>query len=69
MRNHVWHIVIGPNRRTGEPPAERVPTFPSWSPKRGLDHVLVGGFHVHGYQALPAAGSDHLAVAVELSPK
>ena len=40
-----------------EPPSERVQTFPSWAPKRCLDHVLVGGFDVHGYQAMPAAGS------------
>ena len=52
-----------------EPPSERVQTFPSWAPKRCLDHVLVGGFDVHGYRAMPAAGSDHLAVAVELSPR
>ena len=51
-----------------EPPPQRVCTFPSWSPNRCLDHVLVGGMKVHDYRAVPAAGSDHLAVAVELSP-
>ena len=51
-----------------EPPPHRVCTFPSWAPQRCLDHVLVGGFKVLDYQALPAAGSDHMAVGVELAP-
>jgi endonuclease/exonuclease/phosphatase family metal-dependent hydrolase len=50
------------------PPPERVCTFPSWAPQRCLDHVLVGGFKVLHYAALPAAGSDHMAVSVELAP-
>jgi len=50
------------------PPAICVPTFPSWAPERALDHILIAGFGVSEYRALPAAGSDHLAVAVELSP-
>ncbi|HEU0154330.1 MAG TPA: endonuclease/exonuclease/phosphatase family protein [Arenimonas sp.] len=49
-----------------EPPSERVATFPSWAPRRCLDHVLVGGLKITNYQAIPAAGSDHMAVAVEL---
>lgn len=52
-----------------EPPGERVATFPSWAPQRSLDHVLVGGFDVLDYKAVPAAGSDHMAVGVELVPK
>jgi endonuclease/exonuclease/phosphatase family metal-dependent hydrolase len=50
-----------------EPPALCIPTFPSWAPDRSLDHVLTAGFHVDDYRAVPAAGSDHLAVAVTLS--
>jgi endonuclease/exonuclease/phosphatase family metal-dependent hydrolase len=50
------------------PPPKPVHTFPSWSPDRALDHVLSAGFDVHEYQAVPAAGSDHMAVAVELTP-
>jgi endonuclease/exonuclease/phosphatase family metal-dependent hydrolase len=42
------------------------PSFPSWAPERSLDHILVAGFQVDGYQALPAAGSDHLAMAISL---
>lgn len=50
------------------PPAASLATFPSWGPKRSLDHVLTAGFAVEDYRALPAAGSDHLAVAVNLRP-
>ena len=49
------------------PPSDRVCTFPSWAPQRCLDHVLVGGFDILDYRAVPAAGSDHMAVAVELA--
>lgn len=49
------------------PPGDRICTFPSWAPQRCLDHVLVGGFDVLDYKALPAAGSDHMAVSVELA--
>lgn len=49
------------------PPSERIRTFPSWAPQRSLDHVLVGGLDVLDYRAVPAAGSDHMAVAVELA--
>lgn len=51
-----------------QPPGGRVATFPSWAPQRSLDHILCAGFEVCDYRALPAAGSDHLAVAVELVP-
>jgi endonuclease/exonuclease/phosphatase family metal-dependent hydrolase len=50
------------------PPAAQVCTFPSWAPQRCLDHVLVGGMDVLSYSAVPAAGSDHMAVSVELAP-
>ena len=49
------------------PPSDRVPTFPSWAPQRSLDHVLVGGLDITSYRAVPAAGSDHMAVAVEIA--
>ena len=49
------------------PPNDRVCTFPSWAPQRCLDHVLVGGFNILDYRAIPAAGSAHMAVAVELA--
>lgn len=49
------------------PPPDRICTFPSWAPQRCLDHVLVGGLEVQNYRAVPAAGSDHMAVAVDVS--
>ena len=56
-------------RRTSlMPPPEAIATFPSWGPKRSLDHVFTAGFRVSEYRAIPAAGSDHLAVALELEP-
>jgi endonuclease/exonuclease/phosphatase family metal-dependent hydrolase len=48
------------------PPHARRPTFPSWAPTRSLDHIFVAGFHTQRYEVIPAAGSDHMAVAVEL---
>src|SRR5688572_30061089 len=54
-------------RRTKlQPPPTPLPTFPSWAPERPLDHILTGGFEVLDYRTAPAAGSDHLAVAIEL---
>lgn len=50
------------------PPPKRVCTFPSWAPARCLDHVLAGGFEIADYSAIQAAGSDHMAVSVELVP-
>lgn len=49
-----------------KPPPETIATFPSWSPKRAIDHVFCAGFSVENYRSLPAAGSDHLGVAVAL---
>lgn len=56
-------------RRTHlQPPPERVLSFPSWAPRRSLDHILCAGFTRQDYRAIPAAGSDHLGVAVTLLP-
>lgn len=49
-----------------QPPSGVAPSFPSWAPDRALDHILCAGFQCSEYRALPAAGSDHLAVAVTL---
>ena len=54
QRTHLAEPVNGP------------PSFPSWAPERALDHILVAGFRVDNYQTFPAAGSDHLAVAIDL---
>ena len=50
-----------------QPPADCVPTFPSWRPQRAIDHVLVTpALAIATMQAMPAAHSDHLALSVEL---
>ena len=50
-----------------QPPACTVPTFPSWRPQRAIDHILVGdGLSCSGACAMPAANSDHLALALDL---
>jgi len=50
-----------------QPPAHPVLTFPSWKPKRALDHILVSpGIRVEKVWTLPQAFSDHLAVAAEI---
>lgn len=56
-------------KTTLSPPPQRICTFPAWAPQRCLDHVLVGGFEVLDYHVIAAAGSDHMAVGVELVPK
>jgi len=54
-------------RRTRlQAPSHRITTFPSWAPTRSLDHILCAGFDVSDYEAVVAAGSDHLAVAATL---
>ena len=42
------------------------PTFPSWDARRPIDHILVGGMISRNYQTHVAAGSDHLAIALEV---
>lgn len=42
-------------------------TFPSWQPRRSLDHILhTPELHLHSLRALPHAISDHLPLAAEL---
>ena len=55
-------------RRCGLHLADAVPaTFPSWRPRRGIDHILVGGgVRLCSLQALPAPLSDHLPLAAEI---
>jgi endonuclease/exonuclease/phosphatase family metal-dependent hydrolase len=50
-----------------QPPAHPVLTFPSWKPKRALDHILVSpDIRIEKVWTLPQAFSDHLAVAAEI---
>lgn len=49
------------------PPSEVVATFPSWAPKRALDHILASEpLIADAPRAFPAARSDHLAIALDL---
>jgi endonuclease/exonuclease/phosphatase family metal-dependent hydrolase len=50
-----------------QPPAISIPTFPSWRPQRAIDHILVSAdLGIDGTRALPAANSDHLALALNI---
>jgi endonuclease/exonuclease/phosphatase family metal-dependent hydrolase len=54
-----------------EAPTADLASYPSWKPKRPLDHILVSrNIHTRDAQALNVAFSDHLpvAVTVELPP-
>ena len=49
------------------PPAQATPTFPSWKPRKALDHILTSeALHLEKLWALPQAFSDHLPVAAEI---
>lgn len=48
-------------------PQQPRPTFPSWRPQRAIDHILVtDSIAVQRMWTLPAAFSDHLALAAEI---
>lgn len=50
-----------------QPPAQATPTFPSWKPKRALDHILASStVALERTWTLPQAFSDHLALAAEI---
>ncbi|MCB1554677.1 MAG: endonuclease/exonuclease/phosphatase family protein [Xanthomonadales bacterium] len=55
------------DRSVFKPPAERLATFPSWQPRRAIDHILVTE-HVEVARrwSLPELASDHLATAAEI---
>lgn len=55
-------------RRTRLRPPPAAPlSFPSWRPRRAIDHVLASeGLTVRAVETLPLALSDHLPVAVEI---
>jgi endonuclease/exonuclease/phosphatase family metal-dependent hydrolase len=55
-------------RRTSlAPPSSSLPSFPSWRPKRAIDHILVSeGIKVRRRWLLEGAPADHLPVAAEI---
>jgi endonuclease/exonuclease/phosphatase family metal-dependent hydrolase len=49
------------------PPRHPPPTFPSWHPQRAIDHILAtSDLRIEHLWTLPAAFSDHLALAAEV---
>jgi endonuclease/exonuclease/phosphatase family metal-dependent hydrolase len=49
------------------PPDQSTPTFPSWKPRRALDHILTSEkIQLDKVWALPQAFSDHLPIAAEI---
>ncbi|HEX7814202.1 MAG TPA: endonuclease/exonuclease/phosphatase family protein [Dyella sp.] len=55
------------NKSSLQPPAQAMPTFPSWKPRKALDHILTSeAIHLDRLWALPQAFSDHLPVAAEI---
>ncbi|WP_329741690.1 endonuclease/exonuclease/phosphatase family protein [Dyella sp. A6] len=50
-----------------QPPAQPTPTFPSWRPRKALDHILTSpSIGVDKVWTLPRAFSDHLPLAAEI---
>lgn len=50
-----------------QPPTQPTPTFPSWKPRRALDHILTSpAIQLERTWTLPQAFSDHLPVAAEI---
>ncbi len=51
-----------------QPPSQPTLTFPSWRPRRALDHILASpSIHMEKLWALPQAFSDHLSLAAEIA--
>ena len=49
------------------PPEQPTPTFPSWKPRRALDHILTSEkIQLDKVWVLPQAFSDHLPIAAEI---
>jgi endonuclease/exonuclease/phosphatase family metal-dependent hydrolase len=50
-----------------QPPVQSTPTFPSWKPRRALDHILTSpSIQLDKVWTLPQAFSDHLPLAAEI---
>ena len=50
-----------------QPPANPVPTFPSWRPERAIDHILISdSLRTVATAAVAAAHSDHLALEMQV---
>ena len=55
------------DRTSLQPPTVATPTFPSWKPRRALDHILTSAdIKLDRTWTLPRAFSDHLPLAAEI---
>lgn len=55
------------SRTALQPPSVATPTFPSWKPRRALDHILTSAdIKLDRTWTLPRAFSDHLPLAAEI---
>jgi endonuclease/exonuclease/phosphatase family metal-dependent hydrolase len=51
-------------------PEHRIATYPSWAPRRSLDHIILSPhLEMRRIETLPQAASDHLAVRGEIALK
>lgn len=51
-----------------QPPAQPTPTFPSWNPRKAIDHIIATpSIRLEKIWTLPQAFSDHLPLAAEIS--
>lgn len=49
------------------PPRESAPTFPSWRPRRAIDHIIVSeSLELEKLWTLPQGFSDHLPIAASI---
>ena len=55
-------------RTTLRPPRADLATFPSWKPRRAIDHILVSEtLDIAGMRVLPHQVSDHLPLCMDVS--
>lgn len=65
IRSHEARSVLDKTRL--QIPESSAPTFPSWQPRRAIDHILgTEGIAVTKSWVLPEACSDHLPLAAEI---
>lgn len=63
LKQHPWF------RKAGfQPPAEDLPSYPSWQPQRQIDHILTTpGLPILSARVIPFCWSDHLPIHIEIA--
>ncbi|MEC8444144.1 MAG: endonuclease/exonuclease/phosphatase family protein [Pseudomonadota bacterium] len=63
-----WLLNQSPLKHLGlHPIADDMPTYPSWQPRRGIDHILISDcIPLHRIAVIDHPLSDHLPVAAEI---